>query len=63
MTLSEDFLAPYTEKAPPWGFDGLGYIVFKRTYARTLDEKEHTPRSGGRPFAGWLTVPRPLVLG
>ncbi len=42
MTLSEDFLAPYTEKAPPWGFDGLGYIVFKRTYARTLDEKEHT---------------------
>ena len=42
MTLSEAFLAPYTDKAPPWGFDGLGYVVFKRTYARTLDEKEHT---------------------
>ena len=42
MTLSEDFLTPYTDKAPPWGFDGLGYVVFKRTYARTTDEKEHT---------------------
>ena len=42
MTLSESFLTPYTDKAPPWGFDGLGYVVFKRTYARTLDEKEHT---------------------
>ena len=42
MTLSEAFLTPYTDKSPPWGFDGLGYVVFKRTYARTLDEKEHT---------------------
>ena len=42
MTLSEAFLTPYIDIAPPWGFDGLGYVVFKRTYARTLDEKEHT---------------------
>ena len=42
MTLSEDFLTPYISKTPPWGFDGLGYIVFKRTYARSLDEKENT---------------------
>ena len=42
MTLSEAFLTPYTDKTPPWGFDGLGYVVFKRTYARTLDEKENT---------------------
>ena len=42
MTLSEAFLTPYIDKSPPWGFDGLGYVVFKRTYARILDEKEHT---------------------
>ena len=42
MTLSDEFIAPYIDKAPPWGFDGLGYVVYKRTYARTLDEKEHT---------------------
>jgi len=38
MPLSHEFLAPYTDKTPPWGFDGLGYVVFKRTYARALDE-------------------------
>lgn len=34
--LSADFLAKYQNKHPNWGFNGLGYIVFKRTYARKL---------------------------
>ena len=42
MPLSEEFLSPYTSKTPPWGFDGLGYIVYKRSYARLLEDKEHT---------------------
>jgi ribonucleotide reductase alpha subunit len=42
MPLSETFLSPYISKTPPWGFDGLGYIVYKRTYARLLEDKEHT---------------------
>ena len=36
--LSEKFVDSYTLKSPPWGFNGLGYIVYKRTYARIVDE-------------------------
>ena len=36
--LSETFLNSYTLKQAPWGFNGLGYIVYKRTYARIVDE-------------------------
>mgnify|MGYP003111486369 CR=1 FL=1 len=39
FTLSEAFLAPYKEKIPPWG--PLGYITFKRTYARKMSEFGH----------------------
>lgn len=34
--LSEDFIKNYKEKKVNWGFDGLGYIVYKRTYARNI---------------------------
>ena len=32
--ISDDFLNKYLNKQPNWGFNGLGYIVYKRTYAR-----------------------------
>lgn len=32
--LSEKFLKPYATAPVEWGFNGLGYIVYKRTYAR-----------------------------
>ena len=35
--LSKDFVAKYENKQPKWGFNGLGYIVYKRTYARLKD--------------------------
>lgn len=35
MKLNEDFLTQYRNKQPKWGFGGLGYIVYLRTYART----------------------------
>jgi len=38
MPLTEAFLNPYSQKTPPWGFSGLGYIVYKRTYARIINE-------------------------
>ena len=41
MPLSNEFLETYTTKTPPWGFDGLGYVVYKRTYARVIDEKNN----------------------
>jgi intein/homing endonuclease len=34
--LSEEFLSKYKNKQPNWGFNGLGYIVYKRTYARPI---------------------------
>jgi len=33
--LTDEFLADYRNKQPKWGFGGLGYIVYLRTYART----------------------------
>jgi len=32
--ISDDFVATYSTKAPPWGFGGLGEIVYLRTYSR-----------------------------
>ena len=34
FTLSESFLSDFKEKQPKWGFNGLGYFIYKRTYAR-----------------------------
>ncbi|MDQ0154952.1 adenosylcobalamin-dependent ribonucleoside-triphosphate reductase [Robertmurraya andreesenii] len=34
VKLSESFLEQYRNKQPKWGFGGLGYIVYLRTYAR-----------------------------
>jgi len=36
--LSPSFLANYKNKQPNWGFNGLGYIVYKRTYARLKED-------------------------
>ena len=37
MTLSPEFVASYATQQPPWGFGGLGEIVYLRTYARDTD--------------------------
>ena len=36
--LSNDFIAQYANQTPPWGFGGLGEIVFLRTYSRAIPE-------------------------
>ena len=36
--LSVDFLKKYKNKQPKWGFNGLGYIVYKRTYSRVKED-------------------------
>lgn len=38
--LSKEFVKKYINKQPNWGFNGLGYIVYKRTYARIKDDGE-----------------------
>ena len=36
--ITEAFANKYSNKQPNWGFNGLGYIVYKRTYARLKDD-------------------------
>ena len=36
--LSDKFLAQYEGQQPEWGFGDLSYFVYKRTYARTLED-------------------------
>jgi ribonucleotide reductase alpha subunit len=35
--LSDDFISQYKGETPPWGFGGLGEIVFLRTYSRPVE--------------------------
>ena len=48
--LTPEFLDQYKNRNPKWGFDGLGYIVYKRTYSRTKDD--------GTTEEWWETVAR-----
>ena len=48
--LNEEFLDNYKGKQPNWGFGGLGYVVFKRTYSRKL--------SDGKSEEYWQTLKR-----
>jgi ribonucleotide reductase alpha subunit len=38
--ISDEYAATYKNEQPNWGFNGLGYIVFKRTYARLKENGE-----------------------
>lgn len=35
--LSEEFVNSYASKVAPWGFNGLGEIVYRRTYSRDIE--------------------------
>jgi ribonucleotide reductase alpha subunit len=38
--LPSEFLEKYMDVQPEWGFNNLGFIVYKRTYARDIIEKK-----------------------
>lgn len=40
--LDPDFVKSYADRSPEWGFNGLGYIVYKRTYARPIPGEGRT---------------------
>lgn len=48
--LSHEFLAPYKTKQPNWGYGGLGFVVYKRTYSRL--------KADGTSEDWWETVQR-----
>lgn len=39
-SISDEFVDSYKSKRPPWG--PVGYLVYKRTYARRIDRKNRT---------------------
>ena len=38
FTLSENFINKFKRKKPPFGFNGLGELVYMRTYSRIKDD-------------------------
>ena len=48
--LSDKFLSKYKTKQPNWGFNGLGFVVYRRTYSRVKPD--------GRNEDWWETVAR-----
>ena len=36
--ITDKFLKKYETKTPNWGFNGLGYVVYKRTYSRLKED-------------------------
>lgn len=38
VAITPEFVATYADKTPPWGFGGMGEIVYLRTYSRPLPE-------------------------
>lgn len=50
--LSEKFLLPYSLAKVDWGFNGLGYVVYKRTYARIIS---------GKTEEWWETLSRCII--
>ena len=36
--LEQSFVDSYSQKSAPWGFNGLGEIVFMRTYSRKKED-------------------------
>ena len=39
--LSPEFVASYANKPAPWGFNGMGEIVFLRTYSRKKENGDN----------------------
>jgi len=58
--LTENFLAKYRDREPEWG--AIGYVVFKRSYARPTCDCEDHPDCG-HPLEEWWQTVRRVVEG
>ncbi len=60
--LKQEFIEKYVKKTPEWG--GIGYVTYKRTYARPLDSISERHQDLAKQFGllgteeWWLTVTR-----
>ena len=39
--ITDEFLKKYKGKQPNWGYNGLGYVVYKRTYSRLKEDNSY----------------------
>ena len=61
---SEEFLSSYKTKTPPWGFGGLGEVVYLRTYSRGIEElgrNETWPETINRVIDGAIEIGVPYT--
>ena len=61
---TSDFLSSYSDKQTPWGFGGLGEVVYLRTYSRPVDglgRNETWPESIVRAIDGAIEIGAPLT--
>jgi len=57
MAISKDFVSTYTNKQAPWGFGGLGEIVYLRTYSREVEGRKETwPETIERCINGAISI-------
>ena len=57
MALSKDFVSSYDNKQAPWGFGGLGEIVYLRTYSRDVEGRKETwPETIERCINGAINI-------
>lgn len=56
--ISDDFVAQYALKSAPWGFGGMGEVVFLRTYSRKKDngDNETWPETLQRVVNGAIEI-------
>jgi ribonucleotide reductase alpha subunit len=62
--ISDDFVAQYTPKQAPWGFNGLGEIVYLRTYSRPIEfmnRNEMWPETIQRVINGAIDIGVPYT--
>ena len=61
--ITDDFIETYKTQTPPWGFGGLGEIVFLRTYSRKNggDRTELWPETLQRVINGAIEIGVPYT--
>lgn len=62
--ITDEFLKSYQNQTPPWGFGGLGEIVYLRTYSRKVegtDRNETWPETIQRVINGAIEIGTPYT--
>jgi ribonucleoside-diphosphate reductase alpha chain len=61
--IEDDFVRSYSNQTPPWGFNGMGEIVFLRTYSRKLEngDSETWPDTIKRVINGAIRIGVPYT--